>query len=61
MSKRPETSGRLDGTCKRTGILGYLDVRLNVLGNVDISYMSKRTLTYLLRISKVYFCEMLNQ
>ena len=33
---------------KLPGIFGRLDVRLNVLGHVDVSYTSKRTLTYTL-------------
>ena len=34
-------------TSKHPGILGRLDVRLNVLGHVDVSWTSKRTLTYI--------------
>ena len=48
MSKNPEISGRLDVTCKRPGILGCFDIRLNVLGHVDISQTSKRMPTYTL-------------
>ena len=33
-------------TSKHPGILGRLDVRLNVLGHVNVSWTSKRTLTY---------------